>query len=247
MSTIKNLIQSRVNSNIVNPGSSRVKELLNIPEVNNKEYFLILKDFITSLYDSGVLFRSQDQCIGMSDLISKYLSQFGIKSRLVETRLSVLNKHKDKEFVDVNTVGFLNKNTITPINIDTHVICVTETEIPLLIDLSIGFINKDIPFICKPLIEKESIDNILSSFTIDNTKWTYYTRNDQLIPRLHQISIIDRINKDNKIEKQIKLLTSVIIFIAFISVSNFLRGSYDFYQKYFIKDNNYGPTKVIKE
>ncbi len=208
-------------------------------DLSKTYYYKKIKEFIDDMLQSGVIFRSNGQCIAMSDLISKFLTKHGIKNKIVECSLSVFDGDK-KNF---HLVGVPNKNTNKPVDIDTHVICLTETEIPLLIDLSVGYINPSVPFIFRR-VENQS-ENIISSFDLEGTTWTYFNKDIQLIPRLHQNSIIDRINTDKKIENEIKFLKIFLIIGVTISSLNLIRGSYDFYQKYVNQNNGFGPNKVI--
>ena len=74
------------------------------------------------------------------------------------------------------------------------------------------------------------------------------------MPGLHQQSILERIETDLKVEsriceneKQIKLIQRIAIAVLCVSSINLIRGSYDHYQKYVVKDNGFGPNKIHYE
>lgn len=206
------------------------------------EYFKIIKATIDNLKTSGMLEAGSGYCLSMSDIMLKLLHKEGIKSRLVECNLMVVLKNPPGMFL-IGYPGF-NQNNYTPDKMmQTHVICITETEVPILIDLSVSHIDKNISYICAPILKNYDHTN-LAEYDFETSTWTYTQKIDTNIelPKLHQKSILDRIKKDTEIQKQINFIRNFMFVLFTVSSLNFIRGSYDFYQTYVNPHNDWGPS-----
>jgi hypothetical protein len=211
--------------------------------VTETEYYQKVKYLVDGLNSSGMLENGSGYCLSMSDIVHKLLHKEGIKSRLVECSLMVTLKNPPSLYL-MGYPGFNANNFDSEKMLQTHIICVTETEIPILIDLSISHIDKNIPFICAPITKKEKHTNI-AEYDFETSTWTYQEKVDTELPKLHQRSILDRINQDNKIENQIGFIKKLIILALSVSSLNLIRGSYDFYQTYINRTNDWGPNKTF--
>jgi hypothetical protein len=211
-------------------------------ELRKTPYYNKAISIIQGLWNSGVIQRAPGQCLSVSDMMYKLLTFEGVPCKIVECNLIVWSKNKPK----LDVVGFENLLGCDPNMINTHVICVTNTEIPMLIDLSISNIDPNIPFICERL--KSEDFQILSQYEFENSTWKYGHKQTSAIPELHQKTILERINYDNQIDKKFKVITKVIIGLSIITILNFIRGGADFYYKYINRNNGFGPGqhKVIK-
>lgn len=213
-----------------------------IIEIEDKPYYKSIKRVVQIFEDTGLIFRSQGHCIGTSDLVRRLLLDSGIESSIVECSLSVLDRDPINK---INFVGYdTNKSKNHTHDIETHVICITKTETPILIDLTVQ--TSKIKYIVFPIVD-ELVTNHENILTLDfgHCLWIYNKREINLLPGLHEKSIIDRIQTDYKIQKQINLLKKIVIFVAIVSSLNFLRGLYDHYQKYINKTNGFGPNKIL--
>ena len=180
--------------------------------------FPIIQSIINSLWVSGIIPRGAGYCLGMSDTLLKLLERKGIKCKLIECKLIVLNKNPPGMHL-VGQEGSLSFNNLSNQNqIDTHVVLVTETSIPMLIDTSIGFINKDIPYICGPLNGK---DDVLAEYNKNDSEWIYLRKELEILPELHQKSLLERIKTDAKVEKTLNFMKIIIICIICMSIINF--------------------------
>jgi hypothetical protein len=180
---------------------------------------------------TGVLWMAQGQCISMSDVLCTSLLQIGIKCRMVECQLSILNNNiNPPSHILVGFDGYYS-----PGHIDTHVVCVTDTEIPMVIDASISHI---LPEDSKILVDElQSLHNrIFCNVEKQNIKLTYQQKTNNKILFEHQKSILERIQTDKKIFNNISVLKYLVIFALCISTLNAGRGFYDFYNRY-LNDN----------
>lgn len=210
--------------------------------VTETEYFKTIKGIIDNLRNSGMLDAGSGYCVSMSDIIHKLLHKQGIKSQIVECSLMVTLKDPPGLFL-MGYPGFNQNNYAKDKMLSTHVVCITETEIPILIDLSVGHIDKEIPYICAPLLKNHSHAN-LAEYDFVTSTWTYTRKPETEIelPKLHQRSILDRIKLDNQIQTQIAVIQKLVIVALSISSLNLLRGTYDFYQTYVNPHNDWGPS-----
>jgi hypothetical protein len=212
--------------------------------VTQTEYFKKVKAVVDNIHSSGMTEAGSGYCLSMSDIVLKLLHKEGIKSRLVECNLMVTLKDPPGMFL-MGYPGFNQNNYSSEKMLQTHIVCITETEIPILIDTSISHIDKNIPYICAPILRNYDHANI-SEYDFETSTWTYTQKLDTDIelPKLHQKSIIDRIKKDTEIQGQINFIRNFMFVLFTISSMNFIRGFYDFYQTYVNPHNDWGPSKV---
>ena len=210
--------------------------------VTQTEYFKVIKGVVDNLKNSGMLEAGSGYCVSMSDIIHKLLHKEGIKSQIVECSLMVTLKDPPGLFL-MGYPGFNQNNYTKDKMLSTHVVCITQTDVPILIDLSISHIDKEIPYICAPLIRNYGHAN-LAEYDFETSTWTYTKKPESEIelPKLHQRSILDRIKLDNQIQKQITFIKYFMFVLFTISTLNLIRGSYDFYQTFVNPNNDWGPS-----
>lgn len=214
----------------------------NNPRLSDSIEYQQIIGTIRDLYINGVIQRSSGYCLSSSDMVYKILSANGIKSRIVECSL-VIKTHNPPT---LNIVGEDNLFEITSSNImNSHVVVITETEVPMIIDLSIGHLYEytNVPFILDELVEDTERKSVYK-ITYPNSTWVYQEKSNSKVPEIYQSSILNRIKTDKKIFKDIDYIKKIIYFIIIISSLNFFRGSYDFYQKYVNKSNGFGPVQT---
>jgi hypothetical protein len=223
----------------INNSDNNVKWYTDNQELYNDPEYQKIMSVIHNLWNSGVIQRGNGHCYSMSDIICKLLKCSGIDCYLEECNLMILKKDPP----EIHLVGYLNTSTKSPLEeIRTHVVCITKTKYPLLIDLSISNYIDNIPYICEELNCIGNTD--LLNFESENSYFKYSKKIDTQLPDLHQQSILDRIHTDRKIFKSIDKITKILTVIIVITSLNFVRGGYDFYQKYINQNNNFGPNKI---
>lgn len=217
---------------------------MNQQDVTQTNYFKIIKGVVDKLHASGMTQAGSGYCLSMSDIVLKLLHKEGIKAKIIECNLMVTLKNPPGLYL-MGYPGFNPNNYDSEKMMQTHVICVTETEVPILIDLSIAHIDKNIPYICAPILKSHEHTN-LSEYDFQTSTWIYTQREDtnMELPKLHQKSILDRIKTDQKVDKEINYIKTLLLILFAVSSTNFIRGSYDFYQKYVNKTNGFGPNSV---
>ena len=156
-------------------------------------------------------------CISACDILQNMLSFYDIDSKIIECQLMAVKENSEmKEFC---FVGF--DEVVHDEGIDTHVVIITQTEPPILIDASIGhLLPKEHQIVAKVLVDLDP--EIIGKFSVNDVSLTYHPKKNIRLPGIHQKNLIDRIKNENAIDKKIKLGTKVIVAIAFFTIINFL-------------------------
>jgi hypothetical protein len=189
-------------------------ELFNSPE-NTK-----ILEVVNSLYDSGVAINFAHNCIAACDIIQAALHNIGIKSKIVEVQLNIFrndgNGNNDYLYIGYDSVSF-------PGEVDTHVVVVTETKDPILIDLSLGHVlpsDKN-----RVLVKCNPKEKFIASLDIGSLKLSYFVKSSIKLPALHQKNIVERIIEDRKTREVLENLRIFIFFLMTISIINFTLNS----------------------
>lgn len=194
---------------------------------------------IEHLMNTGTLERGYGYCLGISEIIYTLLKQEGISSRLVECKLTVTSQNPP--FIQV--IG-ADEPRLRQVGLtDTHVVLITETAIPMIIDASIGAITKGFqPYIVER-VNGQDIETI-ADHRIDHVHWLYSVKINRRLPRLQEQTILERIRTDQQVTKNIQWLKLLVITALTISTLNAVRGAYDFYQVYIDETNYWGPKHI---
>lgn len=195
-------------------------------------------DLIFRLVQAGVTQAGKGYCISMSDVVYTLLKQNNIPCRIVECSLTVTNKVANQIWV-MGYDGLKEADN----KADSHVVVVTETDIPMIIDISIAhLLPNNVQGVIDVLLDT-SDDGIFVNIDHPMVALTYKYQNKFTVPMLHQQSIVDRIRTDVKMLNSIKTLKVMIVIALSVSLLNASRGFYDFYSVY-ILDNYWGPRAI---
>jgi hypothetical protein len=168
-----------------------------------------LENLISGMIRSGIVSLGTGYCIGMSDILYASLKQHDIPAELIECHAVICYyKESPEKNIFIGHDGTSDHGTV-----DTHVVIITKTEIPMIIDLSI---SDKLPFgwtvIVDIISNKEKKDLILADlhYPEHGLKITYTEKRSGKVPLVYQSSIIDRISTDQKIFRNLKLLKILI-------------------------------------
>jgi hypothetical protein len=215
-------------------------------ELVDTDYYKEIASVLTGMIKSDTVRLTTGWCISSANIIYLALKQRGIDCQIVEVELLITYSS-----VGAGTkqcfIGF--ENIKSPGEIDTHVVIITKTPIPVLIDASIS--DKISPFSPVIIERADSLpEEILGLYTYQkdnlNLKLLYKQKTNQKIGEVYYKTFVDRINTDNKIFKSLNLLKILVVVALTISALNFTRGAYDFYQTFINDANNWGPNSVEK-
>jgi hypothetical protein len=205
--------------------------------IKNTEDYKKIKSVLDRMDRTSLIWIGRGQCLSMSDVICTALHQVGIKSKMVECQVVVTNNNiSPSESV---TVGFDTSNQ--PGQIDTHVVCITDTQIPMVIDASISYL---LPEQKKIVIEEVVSENnrIFCDVQSSGFHLTYQQKTTNKVVFEHQRSILERIQTDNTIFSNLKYLKILVAVALTVSSINAMRGFYDFYQKYYSSESLIGVS-----
>jgi len=212
--------------------------------INQKNDSLkIILDSVENINKNGILARGAGYCFAMSEMIQTILANKGIESKLIEVKLTVMSQ--DPPMLKV--IGHDNLNNKG--EIDTHLVCVTETDPPYLIDLSIYHLlqpSKVIPYIVADL-DTTSLKGPLVEYETMGSTWIYEEKTRPKLPAVYQQNMVGRIKQEQNLKKQLFWLKILIVASLTISSTNAIRGGYDFYQKYIVEDNDWGPGTIFNK
>lgn len=171
---------------------------------------------VDSVVKSGLMHRFTGNCIGASDLIASMLRHEGIESRMVECFLSVKNTNVNPP--TYNFIGYDGLN-MKEDQLDVHMVVVTKTKTPILIDLSIAHVLPDnIPYIIGKVSDSE---DTFGEYEIDGLQFRYNMKKTPKLPALHQKTIIEKIREEEAIREKLKQLQLFVTIIAIFAAINF--------------------------
>lgn len=213
------------------------------PELRQDPTYQRVQDVLADLWRAGLIQRGSGYCIGMSDLVVTMLRQKGIHARMVECQLTLLGSNPPTFAL----VGHPRNNVeqMQDADVDTHCVAVVDQgEIPLLIDCSIGHLRPgEVPFICDELNGRKGQEStLLAEYKYGTGTWVYHVKESSRIPHIHQFSMVERIQKDRKIQQDITRMRWLVAFLVLVVSVNFARGLYDTYQTYVVDGNYWGPS-----
>lgn len=167
------------------------------------QYHAII-ELIQDLDQKGVTQNFSQNCIAASDIMQAALNSIGIKSRIVEVQLSLFRNVEGAS--DYYFVGY--DNSTFNGQIDTHVVVITETDIPYLIDMSLGnMMPENNQYLILPIFQSEKKNNdVIIDTKVSNISITYTYKKNIRLANLHQKSILDRIFEDAKTQESLKYL-----------------------------------------
>lgn len=211
-----------------------------LEKVLESDYYKKIQTVLENISDLGLIERGVGFCFSMSDMILKLLHKNGIECELIECSLMVVMKDPPA----LHLVGYPGTFKIpTKTQMETHVVCLTKTPVPILVDCSIRHIDPTIPFVCMPVMNHFNHTNFVE-YDFEHSIWTYQQKKDSLIPQLHQESILDRIRKDANTDKEIRFIKFFMFVLFVVSSLNFGRGVVDFY--YTVLHPEQHPTRDLR-
>lgn len=201
------------------------------------ETYLKIIDLMGKLWADGVIQRGHGYCLSMSDMMKTLLEDQGIPCKIVECSLIIMRKDPP----GIMIIGQDRQSNDPSKELDTHVVCVTETDQPILIDCSIGHVWPSVPYVIERV---NGQGNEIAHYNFEGVTWVYKSKLNPRLPNIMQQNIIERLLTERKVKKDISLLKLLIIFALTISSFNAVRGAYDFYQVYIDETNYWGPAHI---
>jgi hypothetical protein len=211
--------------------------MINSQTVESQAYYQKIVATLKNMDQAGLIERLAGQCVAACDLVQNFLHQVGIESKIVEVQLTITNKNLERpEVPDFMFIGFDGMGY--PGQIDTHVVVITKTEIPLLIDLSISHVMPtNQKFVLNPVPSVTTGNKdfpILAEYDFNGTKLVYQEKKNARYPVLHQKNIVQRLAEDQKMQRNFKFISGVAILSLVITLVNMGLNSGLLYLKFML-------------
>lgn len=191
--------------------------LTNDLELEKLPHYQTVFDIVERLNNSNVLQNLHGNCVAAADMVTAMLLQSGIESIITECQVSICVERDGQKYY--NLVGYDNFSFNG--QVDTHVVVITKTEVPILIDLSISqFMPDEHPFVVERVCNNDP--NILANYTIGDYSLVYQTKRNIRLPTLHQKTILERISEDAKSKEKIKLVSTALFVLLGFTMLNFV-------------------------
>jgi hypothetical protein len=195
---------------------SELKITNDIEIISHPQYKPIM-DVIDKLQKSGIIWNLHGNCFAAADMVSTMLIQSGVDNQIVECQVSICkeeNGHTHFCLVGYDNFSFNGQ-------VDTHVVVVTKTSLPVLIDLSISqYLSESHPFIVVK-VDQTNPDN-LCDFKFDNFRLIYQVKRNIRMATLHQKSLLDKIKKDGETTDKINFMSRAMWVIISFTIINFI-------------------------
>lgn len=183
--------------------------------VKETDYYKTIKSVVDGFVRSPLFKTFAGNCIAASDMVQAALALKGIQARILEVQLSMLrNKENSNDYM---FIGFDNVSSTG--QVDTHMVVVTDTEIPLLIDLSLGkYLPAELPFILRPVFPD---GEMIAEFDHLNIKINYSYKKNIRYPQLHQKYLIQRMQDEKEVRSTITLIKYIVAGALTLAMINF--------------------------
>jgi hypothetical protein len=170
--------------------------------------------------DQGLLDGAAGNCIGISEILQHLLSEIGIQSRLIECKLLSTTQSGD-QIKDFQFIGYNADHRLRDQGwVDTHVVVITETDIPQLIDLSIPHLLKGRLWLHDAV---NSVDpEIVSEYRLGEQHLIYSVKKNIRLLGMHQTTLIDRIDSERRVRQQLINQRTWLWALAVFGVVNLL-------------------------
>lgn len=179
-----------------------------------------VKNIVDSLISGSNGNEFSGNCIAASDIIQTLLSKVGIACKILECQVSVVVEEGagNKRY---HFIGFDNYSY--PGQIDTHTVVLVEGDDPIIVDVSLSYIlPPDKPvLIARVNKSTNSTGEILGEFKLGPATLTYSEKKNIRLAGFHQKNLLQRILKEQDIDKNINKLKLFIICAVSLGLVNF--------------------------
>lgn len=196
-----------------------------------KEPLKIIEEVVAQLVREGVVQHGHNYCFATSELVQYMLAQQGINSHLVEVELTMLRRTPPGIKLVGSDDGPAGSNSLA-----SHMVTVTETEPPYLIDLSLG---------AQMVLEmRQQEHDVIATSDDGNVKMIYKEKPYPKYPEITHRNILARIEQDRRQQTTITWLKRLLTIVLLVSSFNFAVRMWDTYQVWVNPDNYWGPDTL---
>ena len=174
---------------------------------------------IQDLTENQILQRLPGNCVLAADLVQNMLYSEGINSKPVEVQV-IFTKLTDQGEKFTHLLGYDNKFH-TPYEHDTHVVVITETDPPYLVDTSIGNIVGNLEAVVIQPISLVSNSDIVCQAQTNECDVVYRIKKNIKLPFFHQRDMIEKLKDHVKLTRNLQLLRKLVIITVSLGIINF--------------------------
>lgn len=174
----------------------------NVDTDKNHVEFLHLKSILDNLNKINFYETANGHCISTSEILKNIFEEKGIKSYLIECKAII--QYLKPPFI-CYAIGY-DIDKLKANSIDTHVVLITETNPPYLVDASIAgrLPGKHLYVLTSLLNNLEG--TYLYSANNEDVKVMYEQKQAYKLPPLYQQNIIERLKANAEIKNELSLL-----------------------------------------
>jgi hypothetical protein len=196
---------------------------------------------IHSLDRDNILPHLSGNCVLAADVIQNMLGEYKIQSRVVECQLMISKTNPD----GTKALHMIGYEIGIPVagQVDTHAVTITQSDRPLLVDVSVGhFLNNSRQAVVVELTKDPLEPDIIARAQVGEFELTYRKKKNIRLPALHQKDLVTRVQQEYQLLKNIKLLKMLVAVALVVSSLNAARGIWDHYNKYISEDVLHGVS-----
>lgn len=176
---------------------------------------------LQTLSQEGLLENLNGNCVLASEIIQNLLAIEGVNSRTVEVTLAV-SRPEENDVRSFTMVGYDFHPGFRPAQgaVDTHVVVITDTLEPMLIDASIGNLLRHAgQVVIAPV--RSNHDEILCMAKAGSIDLIYRVKKHVKLPGIHQKDFIHKLRSELELKNKVDLLWKIMLAAILLSVANF--------------------------
>lgn len=181
-----------------------------------------IKNVCADLGNSEWPIRLAGNCIAASDIVQSMLYDQGVDSEIIECTLTIggydIPNQPAYAFIGYDKIDGVTKN---PSGIDTHVVVITKSEPPMLIDFGVRHrLDATHNHVC---VEVNSVDpRIITEAKLGNLNLVYRIKERIKLPAIHQKSLHQRATESQETHDKLSYLDKMLKFVAGAALINFV-------------------------
>lgn len=179
------------------------------------EYFRI-RELIEKTQKTLIGDALPGNCISTAQVFQSLLSEIGINSMIVEVQLVITRNGEQREFL---FVGY--DNGAFAGQIDTHVVLITSTPQPMLIDLSLGHVLPRDQNYVLDILDTQKNESVLAEYHIQNLHLVYSKKTVPRLSTIHDKTLVQRIMDDITLRRDLRTIRTVVFIAIGIGITNF--------------------------
>jgi hypothetical protein len=192
-------------------------------------HFFKIQELLRKLSQSDVLRNMKGNCVSACDTMQHLLLQVGIDSVIVECQL-VITRDGTNQANDLLFIGYDDRNYAG--EVDTHVILITKSKVPLIIDLSLSHVlPADHSYVIERLNDK---NKELGVYTIGNLTLSYTNKPNIRLHNVHQKNLLSKFLEDERRDKKISFIERLAYWALVLTGVNVVLNSIILLHKLFL-------------